>query len=132
MSAIPSTKKVEASSSTTVDQSKETVLSDLEIKLNQLAIEEMRRMAEDTQNRMQGYVQDPSLLDKGIFYANEYYEALKVTKQTSKMQTLVKSDAFFHGLAPKSSFKMLASQQVSGFLPMGYCLQKGVAYTRFR
>ena len=50
---------------------------------------------------------DKNKLVTGIFYANEYYHALKETKCTARLEFLIKRDAFYNGWANPKMFNQL-------------------------
>jgi hypothetical protein len=79
----------------------EKVLRD---QLAEVALATLKKIAEDHQQRMQGYSKDVKLLEKGMFYPNDYYKALKQMKQEKRLQWMIEKGHLFHGLASSEFF----------------------------
>ena len=82
------------------------LLEDVRTRLNDIACEKMQAICADNWHRLENCKTDPQLLSKGIFYPHEYYEALKETNQTAQIETLKKTDSFYHGLVSSEHFRI--------------------------
>lgn len=85
-------------------------------RLGEFAVATLQKISRENRERMEGYSEKPTLLNKGVFYANEYFGALEAlskqplaeaTSQAVKrrLESLTQSGAFFHGTAPSSHFR---------------------------
>lgn len=99
-------------------------------RLGEFAVATLQKISRENREKMKGYSKTPSLLNKGIFYANEYYSALKAVKATSnvvkqRLKSLTKSGAFYHGTAPSSHFRPQEGfpRSATGKAPMTYLLK---------
>jgi hypothetical protein len=63
-------------------------------------------IAADNFHRANNYQNDMTLLEKGIFYPCEYFEALQYHKQKPRIDFFKNKDCFFHGYTSPSYFWM--------------------------
>lgn len=62
----------------------------------------MQDLAERSKKSLDGYRDDISLLDKGMWYSSDLFTALKMTNQIERINELTENSAFFNGyLNPK-------------------------------
>ena len=113
-----------------------------------IVIKYMKRIIEDNENRMNGYKTNSILINKGIYYPNEYYKIIKnladhkrkervnnpnltkeqlaeLSPEEKRLNWLVEHGSFFHGIVPKcfSINKNILSE--TGYAPINYQLNKG-------
>jgi hypothetical protein len=96
-------------------------------RLSEVAIRNMSEITADTWRRMEGYAKDSKLLDSGIFYANEYYFALKATA-SPRLEILKKKGNFYHGWCPTAYFSPIKDKRPmppTGLLPSVYKIAPG-------
>lgn len=83
---------------------KTNVLPDKKNQCINSAIEIIKKMAEDSESRIHGYNKNIKLLEKGMFYPNDYYSALKSINQQARLQWFIQKNAFYHGYAHSKHF----------------------------
>ncbi len=88
-------------------------------KLKEIASSYMQRKQADS---IQGLVSGP-------WYQNDYALALQKHRQTSRLDYLVKKNAFYHGFAPKGFDQEPNSSAPTKFTPLSYQIQKDVLPT---
>lgn len=66
----------------------------------------MQEIVADNEMRMKNYQQDISLLNRGCFYGNDYYKALKATNDEPRLEDYLKKGSFYHGYASPQHFDM--------------------------
>ena len=97
------------------------------------SIEVLREIASDNIRRMKGYKANVQLLDRGIFYPNDYYTALKETHQQKRLDFFLQKGSFWHCYTPTSHFEMVPTPidecYPTGFLKCCFVLKKGAQPT---
>lgn len=78
----------------------------LKDKLVDKALETIQLIVKDTENRLTNYQKDSSLLKEGVFYANDYFLALKKINNLFLLNFMRDQGHFFHGIAPKNYFNI--------------------------
>lgn len=84
-------------------------------KFTSKAIEVIREITQDNEQRMQTYPSDQSVLNSGIYYPNEYYKALKAMKQEERIKHFVEKGSFVHGFASKHFSRLKDPKALTGF-----------------
>jgi hypothetical protein len=98
----------------------------LRLRLADIAIWTLKTLAEDNYTRMQSYRQELKILQEGVFYPNDYYEALKQRGQIKRLDWLKEKGCFYHGLAPKEFFELVEDpQSPTGFKVGSLALKNG-------
>lgn len=110
---------------------------DIKDRVKTVIIDRMKAICADSNARLAGYSEKPALLDSGIFYAHDYFKALKSIGETGakRFTFLFEQGAFFHGLAPKDFFSIKKSYpdhhehgyHHTGKVVYGYEIKKGVS-----
>jgi len=92
--------------------------------LGAIAADRLKALAVDTEKRLDGFKDDPSLLRAGIFYADDYARALKAKGLEDRYATFKEIEAFFNGWAPPAFFeKVPRSGSPSGYQPHTFQLK---------
>ena len=63
-------------------------------------------MAADSKQRVEGYLNNIRLLEKGIFYPQEYYTALVESNQLARLKFLKERGSFLHGFTSSKKFEI--------------------------
>lgn len=108
----------------------QTPISEDEVRerLTTKAIEIVRAIVTNNTHRMKEFKREIQLLGSGIFYGNEYFEALKSANQKARLEFYLQKGSFYHGLAPSKHFDMLKnSNSPTGILANCFVLKEGVA-----
>lgn len=99
---------------------------EVSIRLNDSISDVIRSIAADYQKRL-NYNANPSLLQRGIFYAQDYYKALKETNQSERLQHLYQRDSFYNGFLNAKHFKLAEDKgSPSGKMVLNFILKEGV------
>ena len=72
--------------------------------LRKSSVEFLTAIERDSSRRREGFREDLHLLGKGVFYLDEYFDALTEMKQTPRINFFKKKDSFFHGFASPKHF----------------------------
>ena len=94
----------------------------VETQVIDFAIATIKKMSEDSQRRLEGYQKNIKLLEKGIFYSNDYYLALKNINQKARLQWFIEKGHFYHDYASPKHFSRIpkpnsiTSVEVGGFV----------------
>ena len=88
-------------------------VSEVHERLTAKAIEIVRAIVADNTKRMDGYKQDITLLNSGVFSANEYFKALKNQNQKTNLDYFLNKGSFYHGFASPKHFDMLRDPLLS-------------------
>lgn len=95
-------------------------------RLRDRSVEIIKEIVTDSTNR-EGYREDHKLLQKGIFYPNEYFDALTENNETPRLDYFGKRDSFFHGFVSPKFFKMVPDDKSpSGKKIACFMLEDGV------
>lgn len=109
-------------------QSTEITPSDkLQHTLTAKIIEVMKTIVSDNTMRLEGYRKNPKLLDKGIYYSNAYYAALKDLKEPNRIKFFLDKGSFHHGYVPPKFYTIpysLPNTKAPLLMPC-YVLKKG-------
>lgn len=108
-------------------EKKEISSTDLRTRIADCAIKVMKEISEEMEKSLKGYSKDIKLLDKGIFYGNEYYRALSKSKQVKRIDWLREKGHLSHEIAPKSHFAILDGDSPTGKRTCQYILVNGKA-----
>lgn len=76
-------------------------------RLTDLVCEKIKAICADNKRRLAGAKADPSLLDRGIYYPNEYREALQEAGRTEAIDALAKQNAFVFGFTASKHFQLV-------------------------
>lgn len=95
--------------------------------LNQLVARKFQALCADYETRLeQARLGDKSVLEKGFWYADDYFSLLE--KQPPRKKWFLDRNYFFHGYPPKNKLKLLKSPRAcSGYEAMSYELVDGVS-----
>ncbi len=86
----------------------------------------IRSIAADSQERL-NYNANHSLLQRGIFYPQDYYKALKENNQNERLEHLYQRDSFYHGFLNTKHFKLAEDKSSpSGKMVLNFILKDGV------
>lgn len=98
-------------------------IDDLENRIGQTALHILRLINKDTRMRLTGCFEDPTLLNQGLFSANEYYATLQTLQQKldpeslaaisvkDRIESLVNHGAFYHGFCNKNFFTYIPTEK---------------------
>lgn len=108
-------------------------MSDAEIekKFTDAAIKAIKEIAADNKKRLETYAKTPDVLNEGMYYANEYFVALKDlaktdSKRKDELEAKRKDGTFYHGLAPKDFFDIKDNpNSITGKAVNWYVLKQG-------
>jgi hypothetical protein len=75
-------------------------------RLNKIACERLQEICAENKHRLEKCDGDVQLLSKGIYYPHEYYNALKRTNHLEQIETLKKTDSFYHGYLSSEHFSI--------------------------
>lgn len=81
-------------------------VDDVRTRLSNLVCEKMQAICADNKSRLEGCKRDVKLLERGVFYPQEYFHALRETNQHERIDELRNSDAFFHGYVSPEYFEL--------------------------
>lgn len=102
-----------------------TQISSEEQFLNRV-VERIKLINKDYLDRISAFDSNPSTLEKGYFYANNYFLALKKLGLESKVESLRKDDAFYHNFTSSKYFEP-NYRFVSGYkVAQGFKIKQGV------
>lgn len=95
-------------------------------RLNSETVRVMRDITTDSERR-KSYGRDPTLLKGGIFYPEDYFNALTGAAAKDRLDWFVKRNSFFHGYACHKHFDMLPNpDSPSGVQNQCYVLKQGI------
>lgn len=100
-------------------------VEDVRHRLSDFICSKIQEIAADNKRRLEGFKNDVSLLSGGIFYPEEYFQALKEAGLDDRIEELRNLDAFFYGYAPPESFELYEVAKRTSGLGM-FALKKGV------
>jgi hypothetical protein len=93
-------------------------------KIQEKVIEKFTSFIRDVEDRKSNYSSDPSKLNRGCWYPNDYFEALKVANQAPRFKFFKEQGSFFHGW-PAKGFTHVANPRMPGCKqPIGYTLKE--------
>lgn len=99
-----------------------------------LIVKKFHEIVTDYSARLTQFKTDKTVLEKGFWYPNDYYKALKETGQKKRLEWFVSKNAFYHGYPPKSAFEHISepnlSRSVTGLRLCGYQLKEGIKATQ--
>ncbi len=76
---------------------------EFERRVNDYVVEAIRDIAADSETR-KGYMNRPSFLDSGIFYTQDYFQALKQLHRLHSLEELINKHALTHGKVSTAHF----------------------------
>lgn len=78
----------------------------------------LQAIAKRSRESLNGYAENPSFLDTGMWYPSDLFMALTKTQQTGKINLLMEKDAFYYGYANPEFFEPVKEQ---GGVERGRC-----------
>jgi hypothetical protein len=98
----------------------------LEKRMGDIVARTVQEISADYEKRRLGSRNDPTLLNGGIWMANEYYHALQEAGKTaaSRLKFLTEKGYFYHVLPPKQFENILSKDAVSGYVLSSIALKK--------
>jgi len=103
------------------------ILEQTRDRFERTTIETISEIVADSAQRIERYRQDSNLLNQGIFYGNEYFNALKELGQRKRLDFFVNKGSFYHGYVPSKYFKMIeSSSSPSGYLGFRFIIKAGI------
>lgn len=81
--------------------------TDVKTRLADAVVKAMQEIAKDNEARSKSFKENPSVLNGGIYYPDEFYDALVATKQEARITQLRDTgrDHFCRGFAPSECFE---------------------------
>lgn len=94
--------------------------------IRNLIVKKMMGIADDGAQRRIAYKTDLSVLDRGFWYPNEYFDCLQTRNQKGRIEYLKANNSFFHGIPPKGFSAVSEATSPSGIRASAYRLKDGI------
>ncbi len=94
--------------------------------IRNLIVKKIMGIANDGAQRRLAYKTDLSVLDRGFWYPNDYFDCLQARNQKGRIEYLKANNSFFHGIPPKGFSPVSDPASPSGIRASAYRLKDGV------